>query len=291
MDEDAESIVPSTPSDFYTIEAPAADESAAGDPSRPDLSRPMEVSGVAVNGAEDGDDESSEMDVAASSRSASPLPQHDAEGEQRPMDRPSHAGCKRKLDDTGNNLPPSTPHQVVHDPHKRLRMSTSPTEGMDGALKLPPELWQQVFLRLSPAMLCRCLRVNKAFHAYLTQMKAAPLAKKDVKKVRQVRLLDSETIWAEARKLHFQNMPRPLMRYSELEMLQLISGSTCQFCHRLPAPVPATTPFNAGPGPEGVRVVWPFGIRTCGQCWEQQSIKVRFPKPPSIHPLRFRHRD
>ncbi|KXL46642.1 hypothetical protein M433DRAFT_65402, partial [Acidomyces richmondensis BFW] len=212
------------------------------------------------------------MDVAASSRSASPLPQLGAHDERQQTDSPSHVGCKRKLDDTVNS-PEYTSHQALHDSHKRLRVSMSPTATAGGAFRLPPELWQQVFLRLSPAMLCRCLRVSKAFHAYLTQMKAAPVAKKDIKKVRQVRLLDSETIWAEARKLYFQNMPRPLMRFSELEMLQLIGGSTCQFCHRLPAPVPATTPFNAGPGPDGVRVVWPFGIRTCGRCWEQLSIK------------------
>ena len=37
---------------------------------------------------------------------------------------------------------------------------------------------------------------------------------------------------------------------------------------------PATTPFNAGPGPDGLRVVWPFGIRACGRCIESNTLKV-----------------
>lgn len=290
MDESGESVALSTPSDFYSTEDPPAGAPAPVEASPPCLSRPTngsDAAGISPPAADD-DDESSEMDVAASSRSASPLPQLGAHDERQQTDSPSHVGCKRKLDDTVNS-PEYTSHQALHDSHKRLRVSMSPTATAGGAFRLPPELWQQVFLRLSPAMLCRCLRVSKAFHAYLTQMKAAPVAKKDIKKVRQVRLLDSETIWAEARKLYFQNMPRPLMRFSELEMLQLIGGSTCQFCHRLPAPVPATTPFNAGPGPDGVRVVWPFGIRTCGRCWEQLSIKVSFPSHRPLLPPSFSH--
>ncbi|KAK6394977.1 hypothetical protein LTR65_001166 [Meristemomyces frigidus] len=204
------------------------------------------------------------MDVSASSRSASPEPDEESV---------NHAGSKRKLSEAEDSL--DALEQALEDQTtKKRKLSIPPQPEVPSekspAESLPTELWQQVFLRLSPVMLSRCLRVSKAFNTYLTKTKAQPVAKKVQKKVR---VLDSDTVWAEARKLYFPNMPRPLMRCNELGMLQLVGGKTCQFCNRPPRPVPATSPFNAGPGPDGLRVVWPFGIRTCGQCWEHNTLK------------------
>lgn len=263
----------SASSDFYGFDAPTEPptEQPPNGPAAVEL--PVAHGNVPANGEdnaqhEDDGDSSSEMDVSVSSRSASPEPQPDQANVKHT------AGPKRKLSDAEDNL--DAPEMVMEDTTtKKRKLSTPPqpevTSERSPAEKLPAELWQQVFLRLSPVMLSRCLRVSKAFNTLLTKTKAQPVAKKDQKKVR---LLDSDAIWAEARKVYFPNMPRPLMRCNELEMLQLVGGQSCQFCRRPPKPVPATHPFNAGPGPDGLRVVWPFGIRTCGQCWEHNTLKV-----------------
>ncbi|KAK0956256.1 hypothetical protein LTR91_022453 [Friedmanniomyces endolithicus] len=222
------------------------------------------MSGTA-NGTDIGDNgtSSSEMDVSASSRSSSP--------ESRVEGLPP-AGAKRKFVDAAETVKePSNGMQGNATKKSRLSLTPSPViQTVSPAERLPTELWQRIFLRLSPATLSRCLRVSKTFQTYLTQTKARPAAKKDQKKVR---ILDSSVIWTEARKNHFMNMPRPLSDHTEWSMLQLIGGSTCQFCRRPPVPAPATSPFNSGPGPDGVRIIWPFGVRACGQCWERNTLK------------------
>ncbi|KAK5127081.1 hypothetical protein LTR85_008441 [Meristemomyces frigidus] len=256
----------STTSDFYGTDPPR--EQALDAPvvsEQPVTNGRLTADGADSAEHDDGGDSSSEMDVSASSRSASPEPDQESVHHT--------AGSKRKLSDAEDNL--DALEQALEDSTtKKRKLSTPPQHEAPSerspAEALPAELWQHIFLRLSPAMLSRCLRVSKAFNTYLTKTKAQPVAKKDQKKVR---LLDSDTVWAEARKLYFPNMPRPLMRCNELGMLQLIGCKTCQFCNRPPRPVPATSPFNAGPGPDGLRVVWPFGIRTCGQCWEHHTLK------------------
>ncbi|RMZ04872.1 hypothetical protein D0860_06188 [Hortaea werneckii] len=255
---------------------------------------------------DDTQDSSSDMDVSESSRSSSPesdqervqeqerdqhqvQTQAQAQAQVRSQDSnhvtPTLTGTKRKLSDAAEDDNLDALEQALHeDPSKKRRHSPSRPSPVAAATdtpalvaSLPPELWQHIFLRLSPAMLSRCLRVCRAFNTYLTKIKAQPTLStakkpKDPEKDK-VKTVDSDSIWAEARKVYFPNMPRPLMRCNELTMLQLIGGKTCQFCGKTPAPLPATGPFSAGPGPHGLRVVWPFGIRTCGQCFDQHTLK------------------
>ncbi|GAB1741409.1 hypothetical protein NU219Hw_g6642t1 [Hortaea werneckii] len=252
--------------------------------SAPNLPDPLGPSGEPAD-EHDTQDSSSDMDVSESSRSSSPesdqerveeqeQDQHhlQAQAQVQPRDSsnvtPVLTGTKRKLSDAAEDDNLDSLEQALHeDPSKKRKHSLSPpspvaatTDTSAPVASLPPELWQYIFLRLSPAMLSRCLRVCRAFNTYLTKTKAQPTLStakkpKDPEKDK-VKTVDSDSIWAEARKLYFPNMPRPLMRCSELTMLQLIGG-----------------PFSAGPGPYGLRVVWPFGIRTCGQCFDQHTIK------------------
>lgn len=215
----------------------------------------------------DDEDSSSEMDVSASSRASSP-----EATQNQPMQQ---TGAKRKLSNASDGSTPLAGDEVA----KKRRLSTPPVQdsqwGGPKDARFPVEIWQQVFLYLPPAMLCRCLRVSREFNDALTKTKASPAAKKGQLRTRA---LDSEAIWTHARKVFLPNLPRPLVRYTELAMLQLIGGRKCQFCTAEPVPPPATTPFNCGPGPDGVRVIWPFGIRTCGNCIPDRSLKVSFGK-------------
>lgn len=140
---------------------------------------------------------------------------------------------------------------------------------------LPAELWQHVFLYLTPDSLSCCLGVNKAFHIYLTSITASMSARLPPRR-NAVKLLDSEAIWTSARKLFAVNLPRPLAGFGEMQMFQLLGGRHCQLCGALPsAPLTPRSPFEAGPGPHGTRIIWSYGTRMCGNCLDTWSLKVR----------------
>ena len=214
---------------------------------------------------EDDGDSSSEMDVSDSSSSTA---------SSDPDSRPSHAGAKRKLSDT--DLKDAGVAPVAQEIVKKPRMSqpvARPGPSLLMTAGWPPELWQQVFMHLSPAMLSRCLRVCRSFKFCLTQLKAPTVPRKRNAPV--VRVLDSEALWTQARKHTYNTMPRPLLDFSELQMLQLLGGALCQSCGKPHVRSPVTNVFNAGPGESGVRIIWPFRARLCGKCFVNESLTVR----------------
>ncbi|KAH9826703.1 F-box domain containing protein [Teratosphaeria destructans] len=301
MERDTQGDAHSPGSDFYndaSTNAPTADHpSASGVPAPTELTPDRSESLVHAEALSDVDDGDSSVDMDVSEPSRSPTPEPAYEGCALPgqpeqpgeaVDSAVHAGAKRKLSDAIDPL--DALEQSLEDNSKKPRWLESPNSAPDArpspAERCPVQLWQQVFLRLSPAVLSRCLCVSKTFNRYLTTTKADPtISKKDAKKIR---ILDSDTIWAEARKAYFPNMPRPLLQHTELQMLQLIGSKHCQFCGRVPLPVLASNPYNAGPGPDGLRVIWPFRIRACGPCFEQRTIKdVDFMVITSVNLLRL----
>lgn len=141
---------------------------------------------------------------------------------------------------------------------------------------LPAELWQHVFRFVPPVFLGRLLRVNRAFHSYLTSSLdgSKPVTSSSR---RGVWPLDAETIWTASRKRFAAGLPKPLRDLGELDMWRLLRGQKCQVCGI--AKSTGTTsgsdnPWEAGPGAHSVRVIWAFGIRTCGPCLEKSSEKV-----------------
>lgn len=273
VDGRAFSDAPSSSGDFYAN----ADEEE-NDPT-PDTNHPPIPQPEMDGHTDDDDDSSSEMDLSTPSRSATPEPV--------PLPKPVaaaapfHAGTKRKLSDSASTDDAATVQAAERFKKRRLYMT--PTQGYGVApptAKLPIEIWQRVFSQyLSPIMLSRCLRVCKNFNHYLGAIPAQPpVAKKTQGKLQPI---DSESIWTQSRKNFFTTLPRPLNGMTELQMIQLIGGRRCQFCDRPPVQAPATSVFTAGPGPNGLRVIWPFRIRCCGQCLEHQIMKVSpsFPLP------------
>lgn len=177
----------------------------------------------------------------------------------------NYTGVKRKLSDAVHGTNVGAQSDSPEEPSKKRRLSDPDTQN-GGSRYTPPmdtAIWQRIFTYLSPAMLSRCLRVSKSFTYILTKIKAAPGKKKN-KTV--ARLMDSEVLWTQARKAFFPMLPRPLARFNELEMLQLVGGLTCQFCGKVGTSPPATSFYNCGPGHNGVRVIFAFGVRTCGPC-------------------------
>lgn len=147
---------------------------------------------------------------------------------------------------------------------------------------LPAEAWQHIFLHLTPDSLSCCLRVNKAFNSYLTSTSAALAARLPPRRT-GIKLLDGEAIWTSSRKQFAPSLPRPLAGFSEMGMIQLLGGKYCQICDSPPkGPITARSPFDAGPGPTGVRIIWSFSARMCGKCFEGTSIKASLDDQPTL---------
>lgn len=251
-----ESEAPSSASsDLYTARIPAPENAQPASPT--EKNEPTQS--VATQAATVADGHSSGMDMSDAS---SPIVAAD-----RDIEGPSHAGVKRKLSDAdagAASMPNCNQDQLVKK-HKTSDSMARPSASADWE----PEVWQQVFLHLSPAMLGRFMMASNDFIHYMTNLRAGPATKK------AARVMDSNSVWTNSRKNSYPTMPRPLKDFSELEMLRLIGGKTCRSCGRPNVKPDATNPFNAGPGESGVRVIWPFGIRVCGTCFISETTTVR----------------
>jgi F-box domain len=138
---------------------------------------------------------------------------------------------------------------------------------------LPPELLQHTFSFLDPVSLGRLLSVSKLFNALLDPCKPLPPGSGSM---RHLSIQDQESIWSMSRKLYHPGFPRPLDGLSESDMWRLVRGPGCQFCGKRSASrIPGqASPWNNGPGPDSIRIVWPFRVRTCSKCLESRLVKV-----------------
>lgn len=178
-----------------------------------------------------------------------------------PEPYPSQSAGKRKADGDAD----------APDKRRRLGLPDSAAH-LPPVAGLPAHLWQNVFLYLPPVSLGRLLQVNRAFYTLLTRVDEPDHGSHLPP---SQRLVSSESIWSSARKTYFPTIPRPLMAHSELSMWRLLKGRRCQFCTKTPRfdPHPASV-WEGGPAAEGVRVIWHFGIRSCGRCLEERSQSV-----------------
>lgn len=143
---------------------------------------------------------------------------------------------------------------------------------------LPVEIWQHIFSFVPPAFLGRLLRVNHLFYANLTSATNEP-ASRDMENRHAVRPVSADEVWAASRKRFAPGLPRPTLGLSELERMRLLLGRQCQICGEAKVQNFATSlesPLESGPGDKGVRVIWPFGVRSCGPCLHKCSEKVLF---------------
>ncbi len=162
-----------------------------------------------------------------------------------------------------------------------------PSKDIDGppnAHSLPPALWQHVFCYVPPVYLGRLLHVSRKFNQYLTlsNVKADPAQSHNG----ILRPLSAEAIWTASRRLFCPGLPKPLKGKTELHMWRLLRGRNCQVCGVVRKASSTSDPGNlweSGPGPDHVRVVWPFALRCCGDCLQKVSKKVCV--LPRVNPL------
>lgn len=158
---------------------------------------------------------------------------------------------------------------VAHGPPARVQYSLQLRD-------LPIAIWQRIFCFVPPVFLGRLLRVNRAFNTCLTagdanQQYSKPSHPGDP------RTLNPDAIWAASRKRFCPGLPKPIRGLLELEMWRLLRGRHCQLCGEAKdssSVISSEGPWELGPGETGVRVVWPWGVRLCGQCIQSHSEKV-----------------
>ncbi|KAF2009876.1 hypothetical protein BU24DRAFT_66396 [Aaosphaeria arxii CBS 175.79] len=160
------------------------------------------------------------------------------------------------------------PEELEQFREKKPRLeSSTPPSTLKPCAGLTPEIWQHIFLFCSLEALGQLLQVNRSFHSYLAEARHASTAKPAFG---FLRLLKSDSIWASARNLHATKPPKPFPGFSEMQMWQLISNQRCQFCNRESTFTPGEKIWQKGPGMKGVRIIWPFGVRSCGPCLLQR---------------------
>ena len=166
---------------------------------------------------------------------------------------------------------------------KRPRMEEHMDLILDGSSQakpagLPVEIWQHIFSFVPPVFLGRLLRVNRAFHVYLTSA-SRNQARAESGSRHAVLPISADDVWAASRKRFAPGLPKPTLGLSELERMRLLRGRQCQICGEVKVQNFATSsesPLESGPGDKGVRVIWPFGVRSCGPCLHKCSEKVPF---------------
>ncbi|EEH43721.2 uncharacterized protein PADG_00010 [Paracoccidioides brasiliensis Pb18] len=193
-----------------------------------------------------------------------------------------------RRDDTPRMEPVRESHSTAFSQDSNKRVKSNPLNGscvlppgkthiqsatsFDGSL-LPGEVWQHIFTFLPPTSLGRVLCVNKAFKSLLTPSESELPDFPQTSGV--LKYLIPNLIWSVSRRAFYPGMPRPLSFLTELEMWRLVYGNTCQFCGKSSSSSSLTdnTIWEAGPGLGGVRIIWPFGIRACGECIKSKSEK------------------
>ena len=197
------------------------------------------------------------------------------------IDGPAETSNKRKYEGTTEVATHAHVANLnTEDVRKRLKQvdMVQSLETPDGNSRqdkslLPAEIWHNILTFIPPRSLGLLLRVNKCFNAYLdpssSRSSPAPLSRSAVK------LLKADAIWKASRVLFRPGMPAPLTGKSELDMWKLASSFSCQFCGKKQLPnLPPIDQWHPGPGETGNIPLWSFGVRTCGKCLHERSLKV-----------------
>ncbi|KAH0545037.1 hypothetical protein FGG08_000808 [Glutinoglossum americanum] len=142
---------------------------------------------------------------------------------------------------------------------------------------MPSEVWHYVFTLVPPRDLASLMRVNHMFNEFLTpSMNDAKRLSTASSRNAILRVLDADFIWSASRKMFHPDLPRPPFGMSELDMWKLLYGRACQFCGKPGSSATGSTAenqFEPGPGESGVKIIWQFGVRSCGTCLQERSEK------------------
>ncbi|MCJ1246265.1 hypothetical protein MMC30_003471 [Trapelia coarctata] len=212
------------------------------------------------------------------------------EGQDTIAGRRTHHTVKDSIPTIGHDAnPPSTSDSLYSEsPIKRSRMTGGSLEVLHEKLvaeearkpstrvaSLPIEIWQNIFCFVPPVFLGRLLRVNRTFNSLLTPNVSVESSNQGPSTGAAV-YQNPLAIWAASRRRFCPGLPKPLHGLNDLEIWRLLRGSDCQLCgdkRVLLTASNAPNQYESGPGKTGVRVIWPFGVRSCGPCLVANSEK------------------
>lgn len=141
---------------------------------------------------------------------------------------------------------------------------------------LPKDIWQRIFSYVPPVFLGRLLRVSRSFNAYLSTPKGSQMEPFSPSG-QEMEPTPAEKVWMASRKRFCPGLPKPLCGLRELDMWKLLRGMRCQICEKHKRHVYASDldkSWEMGPERNGLRFVWPFGIRCCTPCLRKSCEKV-----------------
>jgi F-box domain len=141
--------------------------------------------------------------------------------------------------------------------------------------QLPAEMWQYIFTYLPPYSLGHLMCVNRIFHNLLAPGGTLPAPQ--LTGQGPLGLMEPDLLWSLSRRAFFPGMPRPLFSRSELDTWKLIRSNVCESCGKRnvsTVPPVSKSPWAAGPGNDYVRIIWPFAVRSCGNCLQAPLQKV-----------------
>ena len=145
--------------------------------------------------------------------------------------------------------------------------------------KLPAEIWTHICTYTPPSTLASLCRVNRRFHSLLDPSVSFGSSSEARASRGVLALLSPGDVWASSRNLYFPQMPKPLQGRSEPDMWRLICGQRCESCGKSGrgngTDASTGVPWEPALGKHGVKIIWPFGIRSCGECLEKNTEKVR----------------
>ncbi|KIW65536.1 hypothetical protein PV04_07790 [Phialophora macrospora] len=140
---------------------------------------------------------------------------------------------------------------------------------------LPPEILQHVFTFADPITLGRLICVNRTFRSLLDPACRLP-PNSASSMIKHLPIRKQDFIWTISRRTFLQGFPKPMDAMTELEMWRLVRGHSCQFCGKKVTQLlsySTSDPWNAGPGLDNVRPIWPFRVRSCGRCLQPRLVK------------------
>ncbi|KAL7276372.1 hypothetical protein RUND412_000639 [Rhizina undulata] len=202
-------------------------------------------SDVCSEAMEDGDDYNSDQDIySGNSQPTSPV------ASIKTTDISAASNRKRiASEDSAQERKMSLEEHAIR--HKRQKLSPSysaPPLSPAICPDIHKKIWAEIFSLLPPEDLGHGRRACKIFNRYL----------------------DDQNIWRRSRKLYFPHHPRPVFGLTEWEMLSLMWGSGCMLCEKGNKKNKRSRAISSK---ATSMVYWPFRVRCCKDCLEDNSTK------------------
>ncbi|KAI0599317.1 hypothetical protein F4775DRAFT_550823 [Biscogniauxia sp. FL1348] len=142
--------------------------------------------------------------------------------------------------------------------------------------RLPAEIWHRIFTFVPPKSLGNLLCANKLFNAYLDPFSSFQSSYPVSHSQSHISPLEPDVIWQASRRKYFlHKMPIPLKGRTELDMWRLACAKRCQICGQAKPSMSSSSSdqWRCGPGPDGIRTVWVFGLTSCATCLGKGTMK------------------